>query len=157
MSPGCPYHDGYFFFLCKRHPNTLPHFEDRFGLTVQPTTFEVADDAQQEILFSTSDLAELTSFLDASPDSHFDLYLRDSRAQSFMFCHRPENHHVLGIPYELLNDAELLFILKRFGALLGWGFHDAPPFDQINEMRQAANAAHSIFRRYRKGQLIPAD
>ena len=74
-----------------------------------------------------------------------------------MFCHRPEDHHVFGIPYEFLNDAELLFVLQRFGAILGWGFHDAPPFDQINEMRDAANAARSIFRRYRRGQLIAAD
>ncbi|MBA4490813.1 hypothetical protein [Paracoccus sp. S1E-3] len=151
-------HDGcYFFFLRKRHSNNLPHFEDRFGLTITPTTFEVMDDAHQEILFSNSHLAELTSFLDASPDSHFNLYLQDSRAQSFLFCHRPEDHHVLGIPYELLNDAKLLSAAKRLGAILGWGFHDAPPFDQIGEMRHTANAAHSIFRRYRKGQLIAAD
>ena len=152
------YFDGcYFFFLCKRHPNNFPHFQDRFSLTITPTTFEIMDDAQQQILFSTSDFRELTSVLDANPDSHFNLYLQDSRAQSFMFCHRPEDHHVLGIPYESLNDADLLFALKRFGAILGWGFHDAPPFDQIAEMRQATDAAHSIFRRDRRGQLIPAN
>jgi hypothetical protein len=149
--------DCYFFFLCKRHPNNLPHFEDRFGLTITSATFEVMDDAQQEILFSTSDLTELTSWLDASPDSIFNLYLQDSRAQSFMFCHRPEDHHVLGIPYELLNDAELLGVLKRFGALLGCGWYDDAPPDQISEMRLAANAAHSIFRRHRTGQLVHAD
>ena len=157
MAPESFYHGCYFFFLCKRHPNTLPHFQDKFGLTTTSETFEVMDNAQQEILFSTSDLAELTSWLDASPDSIFNLYLQDSRAQSFMFCHRPEDHHVLGIPYELLNDAELLGVLKRFGALLGCGWYDGAPPDQISEMRQGANAAHSIFRRYRKGQLVPAD
>ena len=157
MASGGFHDDSYFFFLCKRHPNTLPHFQDHFGLTLEPTTFEVMDSAQQETLLSTSDLAELTSWLDASPDSHFDLYLRDSRAQSFMFCHRPEDHHVLGIPYELLNDAELLGVLKRFGALLGCGWYDDAPPDQISEMRLAANAAHSIFRRHRTGQLVHAD
>ena len=149
--------DCYFFFLCKRHPNTLPHFQDHFGLTLEPTTFEVMDSEQQETLLSTSDLAELTSWLDASPDSHFDLYLRDSRAQSFMFCHRPEDHYVLGIPYDLLNEAELLSVLRRFSAILGWGWHDDAPFDRIEKMRGAANTAHSIFRRYRKGKLVPAN
>lgn len=149
--------DGYFFFLCKRHRNTLPHFEDRFGLTIQATTFEVMDDEHEKTLFSTSDLSELTSWLDASPDSRFELYLQDSRAQRFMFCHRPGNHHVVGIPYDFLNEAELLQLLKRFGAILGWGWHDDAPFDDLRDMRRAANAAHSVFRRYRKGQLIPAD
>lgn len=150
--------DGYFFFACKRHPNAIFTFEDRFGLHHNPADlYEVMDDAQQEILFSTSDLGELTSWLDASPESRFDLYLQDSRAQSFMFCHRPGDHHVLGIPYDLLNECELLLAVKRFGAILGWGWHDDAPFDDIHEMRNAANAKHSVFRRYRKGQMIPAD
>ena len=157
MAPVGFYDSCYFFILCKRHPNNLPHFEDHFSLTIAPTTFDVMDDAQQEIQFSTSELTELTSFLDASPDSHFNLYLRDSRAQSFMFCHRPEDHHVLGIPYEFLNDAELLFTAKRFGAILGWGWPDGPPPDQIEAIRRVANATHSVFRRYRKGNLIPAN
>ena len=156
MSSG-EFHDCYFFFLCKRHPNTRFHFEDHFGLTPIPSNFEVMDEAQQDILFSTSDPDELASWLDASPESHFNLYYQDSRAQSFMFCHRPEDHHVLGIPYDFLNDAELLRVLRRFAAILGWGSPDMPPDDSINEMRSAANAAHSIFRRYRRGQLIPAD
>ena len=73
---GADDYDGcYFFFLCKRHPNALPHFEDHFGLAITPMTFEVMDDAQQDILFSTSDPEELTSLLDVSPESHFNLYL----------------------------------------------------------------------------------
>ena len=74
-----------------------------------------------------------------------------------MFCHRPEDHYVLGIPYDLLNDAELLSVLRRFSAILGWGWHDDAPFDRIEKMRGAANTAHSIFRRYRKGKLVPAN
>lgn len=157
MEPDGFYDGCYFFFLCKRHPNNLPHFEDHFHLTLLPATFEVMDDAQQQVLLSTSDPAELTSWLDAHPDSSFDLYLQDSRSQSFMFCHRPGNHHILGIPYEMLNDEKLLFVLKRFAAILGFGCHDAPPPETIEERRQFARAAHSVFRRYHKGQLIPAD
>ncbi|NHF73122.1 hypothetical protein [Paracoccus xiamenensis] len=151
------FRDCWFFFACKRHPNTLFHFQDRFGLTVPPAHFEVMDSACEKILFSTSDLAELTPWLDANPESYFNLYLQDSQSQSFMFCHRPGNHHVLGIPYELLNEDELLFVLKRFGAIYGWGWHDDTPPDTIDEMRLSANAPHSILRRYRKGRLVPAN
>lgn len=157
MGSAAFYEDCYFFFLCKRHPNNLPHLQDRFGLTIVPANFEVMDDAKQQILLSTSDVEELTSWLDASPDSCFDLYLQDSRSQSFMFCHRPGNHHVLGIPYEMLNDDMLLFVLKRFAAILGSGFHDAPPPDTVGELRHFASATHSIFRRYHRGHLIPAN
>lgn len=74
-----------------------------------------------------------------------------------MFCHRPGHHHVVAIPYDSLNEGELLTVLSRFGAIPGWGWQDAPPLNDLIEMRQATNAAHSVFRRYRHGQMIPAD
>ena len=153
MAAASYFDDCYFFMLCRRHPNTLARFQDHFGLSHLPFIHEMMD-AAGATMFSTSDLAELTSLLDASPDSQFDLYLQDSRAQSFMFCHRPGNHYVLGIPYEFLNERELLATFKHFGAILGWGGHDDAPFTQIEDMRQAAKATQSAFLRFHQGQLL---
>lgn len=148
----------YFFFACKRHPNTLFDFEDRFGLRHNPADiYEVMDAAREKVIFASDDRQALLDWLDARPDSSFDLYLQDGAGRSFMFSHRPDNLHVLGIPYDLMSEDQLEIVLKRMGAIFGYGWHDDTPLDSLAEIREAAYATNSVFRRYRQGKLIPAD
>ncbi len=150
------YANAYFFFVCKRRSDTFLRFCERFNLMLSPSfeSFDVLNYDTGEIVHSESTLDGIIDYLDQSAESRFDFYLESRDGNSFMFCYRPDNLHVMGIPYCYLDPEKLVATLVSFSVIYGWGWQDDAPPENFIEMKNTANNARLPFMRYSEGKLM---